>query len=261
MSSNLLFLPDFEYADVALPDTLQRIELKHEPLSPKNETNNWGFIIFLICFFILVYIISHRTKLLLSMASGVFRNTDRHSIFFEPLNNDLFNKILLCFQTILLISVITYCVVVHEQIFPVSPPSGMFIILGITAVVWIVFFLYKFLSYSLIGTIFFKKEVVRQWNDNLVSLICLSGSILFFPALILFYVEEAYIFCLYFIFIYLFFVSIVLFYKIFTLFFQRKRLLHYFILYLCTQEIIPLFLMYRGLVYLFLSVQKDTLWI
>jgi hypothetical protein len=260
MCSN--FLSDiFEYAESspANSNLTQSMELGGDPISVKNDMNNWGFILFLVCFFIFVYIVSQRIKLLFSMASGLFRNKDRQSIFFETVNNEFLNKFLLGFQTTILASIILYCQAVHEQVFSSESPFRMFLFMGISSLILLVFILYKFLTYTFIGNVFFKKDVIHQWNDNFFSLICLSGNVLFFPALILFYVEQAYFFCMYFIFIYLFFITIVIFYKIYVLFFQGKRLLLYFILYLCTQEIIPLFLIYRGLTYLFIIVQKDTL--
>jgi hypothetical protein len=264
MSPDSLSLPSvFEYAEILPADSVsvQSIELKNEPISVKNALNNWGFVLFLTCFFIFAYIVSQRAKLLFSMTSDLFRNKGRHSIFFETVDNEFSNKFLLALQTIILISIIIYCQAIHEHVFLAKSPGHLFLFIGITSLILIAFILYKFLTYSFIGNIFFKKETVLQWNNDFFSIICLSGNILFFPTLILFYVESASVYCMCFIYIYLFFTLIIVFYKIFVLFFQGKSLLLYFILYLCAQEMIPLFLVYRGLVYLFLIVQKDTLWI
>ena len=224
----------------------------------KNEANNWGFILFLICFFIIVSIISKRNKFLLSMFSGLYRNKDRHNIFYETLTNETLNKFFLSFQTILLISILFYCYAIHEYALSITTLTEMFLFVGKTSLLLIAFLLYKYLTYSIIGAIFFRKETVILWNDDFFSLISLNGIFLFFPTLILFYVETAYKFCFYFMLFYLIFNLIFIFYKIYTLFFHRKQRLLYFILYLCTQEIIPLYLVYRGLVYLI--VQKDTIW-
>jgi hypothetical protein len=264
MPTDSLLLPAvFEYAEIHPADSIrvQSIELTNEPISAKNQTDSWGFILFLVCFFIFAYIVSQRAKLLNSMANELFHNKDRQSIFFETMDHEFSNKLLLLFQTVILTAIITYRLAVHESIFSAESPSQLFMFTGITILILIVFIGYKFLTYSFIGHIFFNHETSRQWNNNFLSLICLSGNILFFPTLILFYVDKAYYFCMYFMFFYLFFILIITFYKIFTIFFQRKSHLLYFILYLCTQEMIPLYLVYRGFIYLFLIVQKDTLWI
>jgi hypothetical protein len=242
--------------------TIQGIELINNPLSQNNQIENGGFLLFTVCFFITILLLSHRYKMLRSMVSGIFRNKDRHSIFYEASSNEFLDKTLLCFQSIILTSILFYIIAVHEQIIPEITLLGMIKFLGISFLFLSVFLFYKFLTYAFIGSIYFKKEIILLWNDNFLSLICLSGIILFFPVLILFYVEEAYLICLCFILFYFIFILFVIFYKIYALFFQGKDILLYFILYLCAQEIIPLYLMYKAAVYLFIIVQRDTtLWI
>jgi len=192
------------------------------------------------------------------MLSGLFRNKSRQNMFYESLTNENLNKVFLIFQTILLLSVIFYCYAVHEGYLSITNPSQMALFLGKCTLALILFFLYKFLSYRLAGAIFFKREAVIQWNDNFFTLISLNGIFLFLPTLVFFYAEKIYTFYLYFLLFYLIFNLFFIFYKLYTIFFQGKQLLLYFILYLCTQEIIPLYLMYRGFVY-FIE-QKNTIW-
>jgi len=234
------------------------MDLKNIPISVRNDADNWGFILFFICFFIIVNIINNRNKFLLSMFSGLFRNKDRHNMFYETVANENLNKFLLSLQTGLLLSIIFYCYAVHESFLSLTTLTQMLIFLGKSFLLLVAFFLYKFLTYSILGSIFFKKETVLQWNDDFFSIISLNGIFLFLPTLIFFYVESAFYICYYFFLFYLIFNLFFIFYKIYTLFFQGKHLLFYFILYLCTQEIIPVYLVYRGIVYLI--TQKDTIW-
>jgi len=234
------------------------MDIKNIPLAVRNEANNWGFILFFICFFIIVSIINNRNRFLLSMFSGLFRNKDRHNMFYETVTNESLNKFFLSIQTILLLSIIFYCYALHEQFSSLTTFAKMLLFLGKSSLLFIAFFLYKFLTYSILGNIFFRKETVLQWNDDFFSIISLNGIFLFLPTLILFYVESAFYICLYFLSFYLILNLFFIFYKIYVLFFQGKRLLLYFILYLCAQEIIPLYLVYRGVVYLI--EQKNTLW-
>ena len=228
------------------------------PISIKNEANNWGFMLFFICFFIIVSIINNRNRFFLSMFSSLFRNKDRHNMFYKTVTNETLYKFFLSLQTILLLSIVFYCYAVHEHFLSVTTLTQMLLFLGKCSLLLVIFFIYKFLSYTVVGVIFFKKEIVVQWNNDYFSWISLNGIVLFLPALILFYVETAYIFCFYFLIFYLISNLLFIFYKVYTLFFHRKQRLLYFILYLCTQEIIPLYLVYRGFVYLI--VQKDTIW-
>jgi len=235
------------------------IELKNYPVAIKNEANNWGFILFFICFFILISVIGNKNKFLRSMFSGLFRNKDRHNIFYETVTNETLNKFFLSLQTILLLSIVLYCYASHENFLSVTSLTQMLLFIGQCSLILIIFFAYKFLAYLAAGAIFFKKDAIQQWNEDYFSLISLNGILLFLPVLILFYVETAYTFCVYFMSFYFIFNLIFIFYKLYTLFFHKKQRLLYFILYLCTQEIIPLYLVYRGFVYLI--EQKDSIWI
>jgi hypothetical protein len=262
MPQDLRFLSDtIKSGEIVSADStaISVIELISNPISVRNDADNWGFILFFICFFVITNVINQKGKFLVSMVSILFRNKERHSIFYETVAYESLHKLLLSFQTILLFSIILYCLAIHEQYLLITSFAQMFLFIGKNALILSLFFLYKFLTYSLAGIVFFKKETVRQWNDDFFSLISLNGIFLYFPVLILFYVESAYSFCIHLIGFYLVFIVFFIFYKLYTLFFHHKRLFLYFILYLCTQEIIPLYLVYRGLVYL--MAQKDTLWI
>jgi hypothetical protein len=252
----LLFYNVLKFAETLADGAL--IELKSNPLTAGNDAYNWGFILFFICFFIIVSIISNSNKFLLSMFSGLYHNKDRHNMFYETVTNENLNKFLLSLQTVLLLSIIFYSYTNYEHHSSFTTFPQMLIFVGKCALLLIGFFIFKFLIYSLTGAIFHKKETVLQWNDEFFSLISLNGIFLFFPALIFFYVESAFYICICFFAFYFIINLLFVFYKIYILFFQGKQLLLYFILYLCTQEIIPLYLVYRGLVYLI--EQKDIIW-
>ena len=223
------------------------------------DTNNWGFILFLICFLITVIIVSNRNRFLNSIFYRLYQNKDRKSVFYQTVTYENFNKIFLSIQTIILTSIIIYCYAVHESFLSVASFTQMLQFIGKCSFILMIYLLYKFLSYSIIGAIFFKKETVIHWNEAFFSLISIDGIILFIPTLIIFYVDKAYYFCIYFFIFYLFFNIFFIFYKIYVLFFRVKLRFLYFILYLCAQEIIPLYLVYRSLIYLI--TQKDTIWI
>jgi len=234
------------------------IELANNPIALKNTENNWGFILFFTCFFIIVSVISKNNKFIISLLGRLFRNNERNSMFYENVTNETYNKIFLCIQTIILFSIIIYCYAVHENLVSISSLTEILIFIGEMSLLLIIFLLYKFLTYSIIGAVFFKRETMSQWNEDFFSLISINGILIFIPVLIIFYVEKAYAVCIYFFIFYFILNLFFIFYKIYTLFFQDKQLFFYFILYLCTQEIIPLYLIYRG--FLYLISQKGTIW-
>jgi hypothetical protein len=235
--------------------------LIQESISQKIQTQNWGFILFLVCFFIIIVSVSGGTILLSSMIRELFRKNERVSIFSETVNNEFIIKLLLTFETIILLSIICFSIFFHQLNPAFEESSQVFQLIGEACLLFIIFLAYKYLSCFVIAKIFFAKENFQQWKNNFTSIICLSGFILFIPALLLFYSGETYYFCQIFNLIYFIFISLLISYKVYVIFFPNKSLVLYFILYLCAQEIIPLYFLYRGVNYLFDIVQKGTLWL
>ena len=230
-----------------------------EPLSQRIQFQHWGFSLFLICFFITIHSFSKGTVLLSSMIKSLFRNNRKENIFTEQINNELVIKLFLCLQTIILSSIFLFVHFSHQSEFPLGANIQMFQFLIETSLFSILFLLYKFLSYNIVGNVFFKKENVQQWNEDFISLICLSGFILFIPTLFVFFVDGLSIFGYYFYLIFFIIIGFFIICRSYLLFFHHKSSLLYFILYLCAQEMIPLYFLYKGLGYLFIIVQKDTL--
>jgi len=259
MLLNFFFLPVLEYADSIAADSIRHpaVELSNHPIAITNEINNWGFILFLFCFFIIVSVINNRNKFFSYMFGRLFRNKSRQNMFYEPSANETFIKFFLILQTVLLLSIIFYKYAVHENIITITSTRKMALLLGKSSLALIAFLLYKFIAYWVAGAVFFKKEIVHQWNEDFISLINLNGIFLFLPTLVLFYVDPVYPFFMIILLFYLILNLFFIFYKVYSIFFQGKQRLLYFILYLCTQEIVPLYLMYRGFIYFI--VQKDTI--
>jgi hypothetical protein len=223
-----------------------------EPISQRLQLQNWGFILFLVCFFIFIQIINNTSKLLTTMLKGLWKNNNKESIFAEQIKNEFIIKSLLSLQTIVLCAVNLFSYLLFQKEYSHEIGSQMFPFIIKASMLIFAFLLYKSVTYNIIGTIFFQKGNLREWNDYFFSIICLSGFILFLPTLLLFYIEKTLYFCWFFYSIYFISIIILIFRKIYVLFFPRKTLLLYFILYLCAQEIIPLYFLYKGLEYLFI---------
>jgi hypothetical protein len=231
------------------------IQLSEEPIAGRTQTQNMGFILFVVCFFILIYQVGRNSKLLLAMTGKLFGNRSQ-TVSSEIFTGQFLNILLFCVQTVLLTSIILYCKAVGEGAFQMESPFEMFTFLGLASFLFGLFIIYKYLIYLFIGYIFFDREAEQRWSDTFSSAICVSGVILFFPALVLFYVEQIDTIGVYIVLMYFIFIQIVLLYRQFVLFFNKKGGLLYFILYLCTQEIVPLFLLYKGFVYFF-NIEKE----
>jgi hypothetical protein len=163
----------------------------------------------------------------------------------------LYVKLLLFFQTVIILSIFTYSALAnHPEANEPFTLSGFYVSTGKICLFFILFFVYKWISYNAVGTIFFSKETLSRWINNFTSLICVLGIVIFIPVLLMFYVEWMYSFCYFFILSCFLIVTIIIIYRTHVLFFHNIRRLHYLFLYLCAQEMAPLFVLYKGLIYL-----------
>ncbi|MDR0543645.1 MAG: DUF4271 domain-containing protein [Dysgonamonadaceae bacterium] len=225
--------------------------MTEELLSEWPAAQNGLFFLFLLCFLISMLLLGNSRHLFASMLRSLFREQDRKSIFSETVHNEFVSKLILCLQAVLMTSILIYCTFSHVWDRPFESITRLACLLGGTTVILLLILLYKFLTNRGIGYIFFSKENVQLWNSYYFSIISLSGIVLFIPALLIIYLPETYYACFVFSLIYFLFLKILIGYKIFIIFFQQKSPLLYFILYLCTQELLPVFFVLKALVYFY----------
>ena len=109
-------------------------------------------------------------------------------------------------------------------------------------------------AYRILGSIFTESGITKQWIDNHASINLLLGIILFpiifcmiyLPGLLL--VTISYIFS-----------RIIFIYKGIKIFLRDVYGILYFILYLCALEIMPLFLIYKGVILIYQFVEFKIL--
>jgi hypothetical protein len=224
--------------------------MKEELLSGWAATHNHLFLLFLLCFFTSAALVGNNRFLLTAITTRLFRKQDRQSIFAETVHNEFVSQIILCLQTVLMASFIAYCGL-SRHLLPFESLGRFGYEFGGTIAIVLLFTLYKFASNLLLGYIFFPPEDSLLWNTCYLSIIAFSGIILFPPAILIFYVPKAQSLCLCFSLIYLLFIKSLSFYKIFTIFFSQKSAPLHFILYLCSQELLPLFFIWKALVYFY----------
>jgi hypothetical protein len=225
--------------------------MNEQLLSEWPVVQNGLFFLFLFIFFVTAFLLGSNRHLFASMLHGLFREQEKGGAFPEIIHNEFVGKLTLCLQTVLTASIIVYCILSRVLPLPFESTSHFLYLLGGTIVCLIVALLYKFLTYFLIEYIFFSKEDAQLWNSQYFAIISLSGVVLFLPAMLIFYWTTAFHVCLYASLFYLLFIKVLMVYKIYTIFFHQKSPLLYFILYLCGQELLPLFFVAKALVYFY----------
>ncbi|GHT76169.1 hypothetical protein AGMMS50262_13630 [Bacteroidia bacterium] len=227
-----------------------------EFLSEWPEAQNWGFVFFAICFFLNIRLLQNR-ELMTGIGNSLFRPNYRP----DDVNSDIAGKLFLSLQAIVFFSTFIYYLLADIVDLRNETMSHLFGLIALITVILILFVLFKWLLDFFAGNIFFSKEDVQLWNNYSLSILSLSGWVLFIPTVLLFYIKESYTICFYFVLIYSILIVIWRVFKIYTIFFGRKILSLHFILYLCAQEAVPLYLLYKALVYLFVTNLKGVLWL
>ena len=255
-------IPLFENDSSLTITTLSYPKLKHEEISRRPEAFDWIFGIFLICFFFFSNIVGKRVQLFSSVISEFFFIRKRKSIFSEPTTNEWYSKLFLCFQTCLLLALFLCRYFAYSLNTILDSPMEMIVFVLLLTFVLCVFFILKWALYYIVGLIFFDKLSLQIWMGNFFSLIAFLGMLLFVPVLLYFYTNTPYNFFFFFVLTSLVLSEILITYELIVLFFYKRSLLLHLFLYLCGQEIIPLFFLWKIMVYVFSNVvEKSALWL
>lgn len=222
-------------------------DLIKEPLPEYSAMNSWAFLLFVACFLILAYTLGVKYKYIVSMFNDLLHRNERGSLFFEQTNHLSGVKLLLYLLTVIVISIALFVFFMHTH--PDVVLTSAFFLKSVAASsgVLLVYLIYKYLSTNLVSIIFFDKTARYLFNNSFSAFFGLLGVVLFLPVFLFFYFPQAYPFLsiiVVFIAITSFFVIV---FSVFGIFFERKSNFLYFILYLCAQEIIPLYLVYKTL--------------
>ena len=239
---------------------MQEDSLTYYLISGRPETFDWFFCVFLIAFVVFSHVIRKNIKISLSMLIDFFSIKTRKGIFSEPTKDEWYGKLFLCFQTCLLIAVFL-CKYFDESLDSLlNFPMKSLIFLLFFSFLLSVFFIVKFGMYYLVGAIFFDRESFRRLMNHFFSLLASLGIFLFIPVLFYFYgVFEN--LCLDIILSCFILFELFVIYKSILLFFWKPSLLLYLFLYLCGQEVIPLFFLWKIMVGMLNFVANNALWL
>lgn len=206
------------------------------PSYPGNEP--WVFVVITILFFFLVTGIIQSAGVFLQNIKSFFSRKSAVEIIAKPTAN------IAQFQLfITLFSISVFALFVHELrvTFPEKFHFTTFIIaFGLVAG----YYIFKHLLFEIVGNTFFDSKVTKNYKNMYFSLMSLVA-ILIFPILILFtfqpeswqkplLIAALIVICL---------GLLILILKLFQIFYTKPLALFYIFLYLCTLEILPLFVL------------------
>lgn len=223
-------------------------------LAPNPANNTWISAGLILCFLLVTIAYRSSPKQIMQLIGTLFKTKSRSS-YIQKTNVGLVRlKLVLLMQTFLLEGTALF-IIFRERLSFQLPEVGTMPLIAFFAGSCMVFFLLQFLTYQLLGYLFAYRSYASMWTNSFTSITALRGLLLFLPVLIAIYHSIAlnsFIFiicCVYFI------TRIIFIYKGLKIFFSGFYSLVYLILYLCTLEIAPLFVIYKGLFQVFSFVE------
>lgn len=213
------------------------------PYSPKLDDGIT--ILLLCCFFISAYVLSRSRKFLVQLMKDFLLNRERTSIFAATTAADMRYMLLLSLQTCVLGAVCTfnYLIDVRPELGERIPP---YILLGVYLAIALLYLFWKWVTYSFLGWIFFDGNRTSLWMESYSTLLYYLGFALFPFALFLVYFDLSLLATVIIGLFLMFFTKILMFYKWIKLFCNNLYGVLLLILYFCALEIIPCFIVYRG---------------
>ena len=213
------------------------------PYSPKLDDGIT--ILLLCCFFISAYVLSRSRKFLVQLMKDFLLNRERTSIFAATTAADMRYMLLLILQTCVLGAVCTfnYLIDVRPELGERIPP---YILLGVYLAIALLYLFWKWVTYSFLGRIFFDGNRTSLWMESYSTLLYYLGFALFPFALFLVYFDLSLLATVIIGLFLMFFTKILMFYKWIKLFCNKLYGVLLLILYFCALEIIPCFIVYRG---------------
>ncbi len=215
------------------------------PYSPKLDD---GITVTLLgCFILSGYVLSRNRKFLIQLMTDFFLRRERTSIFAISTGTDYL--LLLILQTCILagICIFNYFINARPELGAQVPP---YILPGIYIAVCLLYFFLKWIVYSFLGWIFFNGNQTTLWIESYFTLLYYLGFALFPFVLFFIYFDLSFQIGIITGLILVFFVKLLMFYKWLKFFCNNLHGILLLILYFCALEIIPCFMLYRGVLQL-----------
>lgn len=219
------------------------------PISPRPELPGYNSAILsmVVCTMLLVvFSLHHYPRYFKRLTQNLWNVRMRTNVFDDSGMNGIHTLGAMSLQTIVYEALLILSVVMSDG---GNYDSRATVMLALAMLVMTGgYYLWQILAYRFIGFVFADKGRTEQWMQGFYSSQGILGFLLLIPALLgLFYPASIKIVAL--ISILLYAIARILFIcKGFRIFYHNSFSLVYFILYLCSVEIIPLILVYRGIV-------------
>jgi len=219
----------------------------------------------LLCLFIFFAIV-FRThfRLFIKMLKDVGHVKQRQSLFETPVNNAKGNewvfRIFMTFQALLLTTIFFFETGRKDGYFHFKDLPDLLLVLGFIFSTLLLFYFLKQGIYYILGWVFAEKEQFDLWKNSYHAIMGTWGVLLYLPIIWLVFVYKLPSLPLILFIILYILCRFVIFYNNLRIFQIKKDGYLYIILYLCGQEIMPVFLLYYGIIHLYNFIEMSIIW-
>ncbi len=210
-----------------------------KPSTPQNEP--WVFLAILILLLILTYSFVSSSGWLKESVNSIFRVKERSSIFNKTTVRDFESQFFLIIFSTGVISLLVY--IFFQQNFTEFSLIRFTKYLALTSA----FIIFKYICIQITGFVFSNPQKLKIARESYFNIYIYTG-ILLFPVLIfkIYSTQTPVQFINIIIFAIIILACFVLIIKLFQIFFENIVDSFYLLLYLCTLEILPFFLLFKG---------------
>lgn len=199
-------------------------------------------------------------RLFIKMVRDVIFVKERQSLFEVVKGNEGLFRNFMTFQALFLSTLSVFAIARSFGYFGDMGDKIAFTLIISIFIISLLFYWFKRSFYYLFGVVFTDANKYNFWKTNYNAIIGAWGVSMYFPAIWLLFVDSGrqialalfvmlYILC-----------RFVIIYKTIRIFYKKNSSLLYISFYLCGLEIMPLVLLYGGIVYLYNFIESSTLW-
>lgn len=178
----------------------------------------------------------------------------------ESTASDFWYNFLLILQTTFLFSLVSFVYFLETKTDVIHPKFPFLMVLSFT-LLFLLLEVVKCLFYKFTGYIFDLQKVVSTWIRAYTFVVKITGIFSFIPALFLIYFDYYHDILFVFFILLFIFSRLIIIYRLSLFFLQKNVNFLYLIAYLCSIEIIPYILLYKGMVYLYENEIINLIWL
>lgn len=222
--------------------------------------NDVMLVLVFVLLSVFAWIFRLNTSLFGKMISNIYAGNQRQSIFGTTEQDSFLFNAYLTFQTLLMFSIFVFSALVKSNYLTHPSLAKTFLSLGVILLLFAIFYLLKRALHTFFGIIFLEKSFNSIILTNFQSLFCVWGVVLYLPVFWILIFDAHFFFSFIILIISYLILIVVSSLRIINIFYNKNTGFLFLILYLCGQEIVPLVLLYEGMVYIFKIIEVNNTW-